>query len=64
MTKKYHELVKQILFNSLIPRDIIFTNLAPASSDWFDPVNFKGAFGTYKWATSWTLLSQEGLLKD
>jgi hypothetical protein len=49
---------------SLIPRDIIFTNLAPGSSDWFDPVNFKGAFGTYNWAANWTLLSQAGVLKD
>ncbi len=48
----------------LVPHDIIFTELASYPSEWFDPVNFKGAFGTYNWATDWTLLSQSDLLKD
>jgi len=48
----------------LVPLDIIFTTLAPYPSEWFDPVNFKGAFGTYNWATDWTLLSKSGFLID
>lgn len=48
----------------LVPMDIIFTGLASYPADWFDPVNFKGAFGTYNWAADWTLLSQADLLTD
>ena len=48
----------------LVPMGIIFTGLASYPTNWFDPVNFKGAFGTYDWASDWSLLSQAGLLTD
>lgn len=31
---------------------------------WFDPVSFKGAFGTVNWAADWTLFDQEGLFGE
>jgi hypothetical protein len=48
----------------LVPRNIIFTRLASYPSEWFESVNFKGAFGTFNWAWDWTLLSQSGFLTD
>ena len=38
------------------------TNLYTYTSDWYDWVDYKGAFGPEEnWIESWTLLSQEGL---
>jgi hypothetical protein len=48
----------------LTSRDYIFTGLAPYPDDWFDQVNYQGAFGTFNWASGWTLISQEGILLD
>jgi len=47
---------------NIIPFGDVFTNLAPYPSAWFDNVNYKGAFGNYNWADSWTLLSQSGYI--
>ncbi len=49
---------------SLIPSDYSFSNLAPYPSDWYDHVNFKGAFGTYNWISGWTLLSKDGYILE
>jgi len=48
---------------NLVPQ-ISFSNLASIPSEWFDEVPFKGAFGTYNWASGWTLLSLSGYLSD
>ncbi|MGF1671287.1 MAG: T9SS type A sorting domain-containing protein, partial [Balneolaceae bacterium] len=34
----------------------------PAGDDFFEPVNFRGAFGTENWATGWTAISELGIL--
>ena len=48
----------------LAATDYIFTQLAPYPDDWFDRVTYQGAFGTFNWASGWTLLSQAGILLD
>ncbi len=48
----------------LVSSDYIFEGLAPYPDDWFDDVRYQGAFGTFNWASGWTLLSQEGILVD
>lgn len=48
----------------LIASDYLFRGLAPYPDDWFDEVSYQGAFGTFNWASGWTLLSQSGILLD
>jgi hypothetical protein len=48
----------------LISGEYIFTGLAPYPDEWFDQVGYQGAFGTFNWASGWTLISQEGILVD
>ena len=48
----------------LVSSGYIFTGLAPYPDDWFDQVGYQGAFGTFNWASGWTLISQEGILVD
>jgi hypothetical protein len=48
----------------LVSGDYIFTGLAPYPDNWFDNVGYQGAFGTFNWASGWTLISQEGILVD
>jgi hypothetical protein len=48
----------------LVASDYIFSGLAPYPDEWFDEVSYQGAFGTFNWASGWTLLSQEGILLD
>ncbi len=48
----------------LVTSDYVFTGLAPYPDDWFDHVGYQGAFGTFNWASGWTLISQEGILVD
>jgi len=48
----------------LVSSDYVFEGLAPYPDDWFDDVRYQGAFGTFNWASGWTLLSQEGILVD
>jgi hypothetical protein len=48
----------------LIASDYIFTGLAPYPDEWFDQAGYQGAFGTFNWASGWTLLSREGILLD
>jgi hypothetical protein len=48
----------------LVAGDYVFGGLAPYPDDWFDKAYFQGAFGTYNWASGWTLLSQAGILLD
>lgn len=48
---------------NLVPQ-IAFDTLAEYPSEWFDDVPFKGAFGTFNWASGWTLLSQSGYQSD
>ena len=49
----------------LIASDYIFEGLAPyPEDDWFDRVSHQGAFGTFNWASGWTLISQAGILLD
>lgn len=47
-----------------IPGNIVFTDFAPYPSPWFETANFKGAFGTYNWASGWTLLSRQGFFTE
>jgi len=42
----------------------VHTGLATYPDDWFDNVGYQGAFGTFNWASGWTLISQEGILVD
>lgn len=49
---------------SVIPDLIPDSNLQEYSSDWYEWVNFKGAFGSEDyWIEDWTLLYQEGLVQ-
>jgi hypothetical protein len=48
----------------LVTGDYVFAGLAPYPDDWFDEVRYKGAFGTYNWASGWSLISQAGILQD
>jgi hypothetical protein len=48
----------------LIASDFVFTGPVPYPDDWFDKVSYQGAFGTYNWASGWTLISQAGILLD
>jgi hypothetical protein len=48
----------------LVVGDYVFTGLAPYPDDWFEKVGYQGAFGTFNWASGWTLISQAGILQD
>ena len=48
----------------LVSSGYVFTGLAPYPDEWFDHVGYQGAFGTFNWASGWTLLSQKGILVD
>jgi hypothetical protein len=48
----------------LVTSNYIFTDLATYPDDWFDKVGYQGAFGTFNWASGWTLISQAGILAD
>ncbi|MCD4709873.1 MAG: hypothetical protein K8R52_03445 [Bacteroidales bacterium] len=41
---------------NLLPPGTKFENMAPYSSDWFEEVTYKGAFGSNNWIEGWTLL--------
>jgi hypothetical protein len=49
---------------SLLPPTTEFENMAAYSSDWFERVTFKGAFGSNNWIEGWTLLYESGLVND
>jgi hypothetical protein len=48
----------------LVTSDYVFEGLAPYPDEWFDKVGYPGAFGTFNWASGWTLISQDGILLD
>jgi len=48
----------------LLPAYTIFENMAPYSSDWFEKVSYKGAFGSNLWIEGWTLLYESGYIND
>ena len=48
----------------LVASDYVFSGLAPYPDDWFDQVGYQGAFGTFNWASGWTLISRAGILQD
>jgi hypothetical protein len=48
----------------LLPPSTVFENMAPYSSDWFEKVRYKGAFGSNLWIEGWTLLYESGLIRD
>ncbi len=48
----------------LLPSYTIFENMAPYSSDWFEKVSYKGAFGSNLWIEGWTLLYESGYIND
>ena len=48
----------------LVAGDYVFTGLAPYPDEWFEQVGYQGAFGTFNWASGWTLISQAGILQD
>jgi hypothetical protein len=49
---------------SLLPPATEFENMAPYSSDWFEHVTYKGAFGSNNWIEGWTLIYESGLVND
>jgi hypothetical protein len=46
---------------SLLPDDTVFGDMAEYSSNWFEVVTYKGAFGSENWIEGWTLLHEQGL---
>jgi hypothetical protein len=48
----------------LLPAYTEFEHMAPYSSDWFEKVSYKGAFGSKLWIEGWTLLYESGLIND
>ena len=48
----------------LLPAYTEFANMAPYTSDWFEEVSYKGAFGSNLWIEGWTLLYESGLIND
>lgn len=48
----------------LLPISVTWDSQQGYPDTFFDPVVFKGAFGTVNWAKSWTLLDESGLLAD
>jgi hypothetical protein len=48
----------------LVAKNYVFTGVAPYPDSWFDNVSYQGAFGTFNWASGWTLISKEGILLD
>ncbi|MDK2977617.1 MAG: hypothetical protein PWP52_331 [Bacteroidales bacterium] len=49
----------------LIPKGNVTTNLAPYPNEWFNSVNYKGAFAPEgdDWLSGWSLLSQSGKIR-
>jgi hypothetical protein len=49
------------------PMNLIPANKTPGEAatlgDWFEQVDYKGAFGNYNWLKEWSILYREGLLK-
>lgn len=48
----------------MISGEYQYTGLVGYPDEWFEPVSFQGAFGTFNWASGWTHISQEGILRD
>lgn len=48
----------------LVASNYVFSGIVDFPDDWFDKVSYQGAFGTFNWASGWTLLSREGILAD
>jgi hypothetical protein len=48
----------------LLPPSTEFDKLAPYTSDWFEEVTYKGAFGSNNWIEGWTLLHESGFMLD
>jgi len=48
----------------LLPDKTVFEDMAPYSSDWFEQVTYKGAFGSNLWIEGWTLLYESDLIPD
>lgn len=44
--------------NNLVPTSAISSDMATYPTEFFDAVNYKGAFGTSNWANGWTLFSK------
>jgi len=49
---------------NILPEYTQFDDLAPFSSDWYEVVSYKGAFGSENWTEGWTLLDKEGLPEE
>jgi hypothetical protein len=73
LRQHYHEAGNKVEFPGmiygtgayrLIASDYVFEGLAEYPDEWFEQASFQGAFGTYNWASGWTLLSQVGILLD
>ncbi|MCF8381076.1 MAG: hypothetical protein K9H49_16000 [Bacteroidales bacterium] len=47
----------------LLPSSTEFENLAAYSSDWFEKVSYKGAFGSNNWLEGWSILWKEGIVE-
>ena len=49
---------------NLLPISIEWDSQKEYTDNFFDPVVFKGAFGTVNWANGWTLLDEMGLIEN
>lgn len=47
---------------SIKPNSGDFSNMAPYPSEWFNQVNYKGAFYDHNWLLGWSLLDTENLV--
>ena len=69
----YFEQADNLVDNPGLPIEEDYYHIIPLNSinginadylnDWFDKVDYKGAFGHYNWANNWTLLSQSGYIE-
>ena len=46
----------------LLPANTIFNDLAGYSSEWYENVSYKGAFGSRNWLEKWSLLRKENII--
>ncbi|HYW97166.1 MAG TPA: hypothetical protein VE870_16355 [Bacteroidales bacterium] len=47
----------------LLPVTTAFTSMAEYSSDWYEKVTYKGAFGSNNWLQGWSVLQETGQVK-
>ncbi len=48
---------------NLIPENTLYSDFTQIKDSWFEPVDFKGAFGQNNWLEGWSILDQENIFK-